>query len=598
MRTRSRIVTVTALAVMLLWAAPPPAQAQVMDQVPSDALVVLRIKNLDQANKKVAKFAKGLGLDQMDPRWADPLGALEQEAKVGKGVNRGGDLAVAFLDPDKFGGNPEQSIVVLVPVSDYKGFLGNFKDTADEGGVTRATPQEGGDEVFLAQWGKYAALSPNKAIVARKPSGGIKLQGAAAKESDAKDAIIYVNMKAVSPKLLPQLREGREQAMQQVVAALEAEDNARKFVPVAKAFVNQLLNLPERFLTDARSATIGLSLVDEGITSTVMAEFEPGSYLGKLAAGIKNTDGPLTAGLPDRRYFMVGGGAADPKTTAQLLTDVVDPITAELRKIEEARPFMAAIDAWKKAAASMTGQSFGWVAPQGRLGEESLIQQVQVLRGDAKTIHESMRQTLKAMSEVFKMIPPEAGGGAAVTFNIKPGGKSVAGVALDTYETKINLPEDNPGAAEAKQMMALIYGPAGQTGVMGAVDPKTFIAVQGGNEKLITDTVAAAKANDDKLANQAGVKMVSAQLPKSRAGVAYVNLEAIVNTGIQAGQQFGALPPNLRVKPNLPPIGMAIASEGSAIRIDGFVPNALIQGLMTAGLEAQRAFEGGGAPGL
>jgi hypothetical protein len=598
MRIRSRIVAVTALAAMLLWAAAPSAHAQVMDQVPSDALVVLKIKNLDQANKKIAKFAKGLGLDQMDPRWADPLGSLEQEAKLGKGVNRGGDLAFAFLDPDKFGGNPEQSIVVLVPVSDYKGFLGNFKDTADEGGVTKATPQEGDEDVYLSQWGKYAAISPNKDVVAKKPTGGIKLQGAAARESEAKDAIIYVNMKAVSPKLLPHLREGREQMIQEVVGGLEGDENARKFAPVARAVMNQLMNLPERILTDTRSATLGLSLVDEGITGTLMAEFEPGSYLGKLAGGIKNTDAPLTAGLPDRRYFVFGGGISDPKTTSQLLSDILDPITKELAQIEEVKPFMGALEAWKKATASMTGQSFGWVAPQGRLGEESLVQQVQVIRGDSRAIHDSMRQTVRAVTDLMKMIPNQPGGGEAVKFNLKQGGKTVGGVALDTFETKMNLPEDNPAADQVNQVMAMIYGPAGQTGVMGAVDAKTFVVIQGGNDKLISDAVAAAKGSDDRLSNQAGVKMVSAQLPKSRAGVVYVNVEAIVNTGIMAGQQFGALPNNLRVKPNLPPVGMAVASEGSAIRMDGFVPNALIQGLMATALEAQKQFEGGAGPGL
>jgi hypothetical protein len=209
-----------------------------------------------------------------------------------------------------------------------------------------------------------------------------------------------------------------------------------------------------------------------------------------------------------------------------------------------------------------------------------------------------MRQTLKAMSDLFKMMPPEAGGGGAMAFSLKQGGKTVGGVTLDTYESKMNLPDDNPGAAEAKQIMSMIYGPNGQSGVMGAVDAKTFISVQGGNEKLIADTVAAAKSGEDKLSSQAGVKMVSAQLPKSRAGVAYVNLEAVINAGIMAAQQFGMVPANLKVKPNLPPIGMTVASEGSAIRVDGFVPNALIQGLMSTALEAQKQFEGGGAPGL
>jgi hypothetical protein len=159
----------------------------------------------------------------------------------------------------------------------------------------------------------------------------------------------------------------------------------------------------------------------------------------------------------------------------QIFTDMIDPITAELAKIEEAKPFLGAIDAWKKAAGSLTGQSFGWVVPQGKLGEDSLVQQVQVMRGDSKAVHEGMRQFMRATNDLFKMMPAEAGGGGAMGFNLKQGGKTVAGVSLDTYETKMNLPDDNPGAAEAKQIMQMIYGPAGQTGVMGAVDAKTFV---------------------------------------------------------------------------------------------------------------------------
>src|SRR5688572_21815478 len=189
---------------------------------------------------------------------------------------------------------------------------------------------------------------------------------------------------------------------------------------------------------------------------------------------------------------------------------------------------MGALEAWKKATASMTGQSFGWVAPQGRLGEESLVQQVQVIRGDSRAIHDSMRQTVRAVTDLMKMIPNQPGGGEAVKFNLKQGGKTVGGVALDTFATKMNLPEDNPAADQVNQVMAMIYGPAGQTGVMGAVDAKTFVVIQGGNDKLISDAVAAAKGSEDRLSNQAGVKMVSTQLPKSRAGVVYVNVEAIV----------------------------------------------------------------------
>ena len=40
----------------------------------------------------------------------------------------------------------------------------------------------------------------------------------------------------------------------------------------------------------------------------------------------------------------------------------------------------------------------------------------------------------------------------------------------------------------------MVYGPFGQTGVMGEIDPKTVVMVQGGNDQLVSDAVAAAKA--------------------------------------------------------------------------------------------------------
>ena len=59
-----------------------------MDQVPGDAMVVFKVKNLDDASKKVAKWAKDLGLDQMDPVWGDPLGGLADKAHMPGGRER------------------------------------------------------------------------------------------------------------------------------------------------------------------------------------------------------------------------------------------------------------------------------------------------------------------------------------------------------------------------------------------------------------------------------------------------------------------------------------------------------------------------------
>ena len=94
-------------------------------------------------------------------------------------------------------------------MSDYKAFVGNFKDPKDDGGgVMKASPPDGGEDVYLAQWGNFAAVSPAKAVLAKKPTG-VKLQGAIAKEADAKDLIVYANMNAIRPLVLPQVKNGR-----------------------------------------------------------------------------------------------------------------------------------------------------------------------------------------------------------------------------------------------------------------------------------------------------------------------------------------------------------------------------------------------------
>jgi hypothetical protein len=484
-----------------------PARGQALDQVPGDALVVVQVKNLDQLSKKVAGFAKGLGLDQQMPELADPLTALAEKAKMTKGLNRGGDMAVALMDPDQFGGNAEQAVLMVVPTSDYKAFLTNFKAATDEGGgVSKVTPQDGPEDIFVANWGQYAAMSPNKAALAKKPTG-IKLTGFSAKEAEAKDVVMYANIKAVRGKVLPELRKNRDEMMAQIQKGLEGE-GAAKFVPLAKAAANQFLSVAEGFMTDAHSATVALNLTDGGIGLTAAADFDPTSYAGKMALTNKPATSSLLSGLPDRKYFFFAGGKSDPEQSGKMWADLLDPIIKELNAIPETAKFAKAMESMKKGNAATTGYTLGWVAPTGALGQESVLQQVAVLHGDSKVIQESQRDMMGAMNDLMKMMPQQgaAAQAGAMNFEYKPAARTVGGVQFDAFETKINFPEDDPAGQQAKQMLAFIYGPAGMTGVLGAVDAKTVVSVQGGDEKLIADAVTASKANADTLGAQAGVR--------------------------------------------------------------------------------------------
>lgn len=573
------------LALALMLGSAVRAEAQVLEQVPGDAIVVFKVKNLGGLNAKLAKWAKGLGLDVENPELADPLGALMAEAKMEKGIDRAGDLAIAYVDPASVGETEdEKSILLLVPTSDYAEFLKNFKSTAPDGGVTKATPQEG-EDVYVANWGKFAAMSPSKGLLGKKPTG-LKLEGASAKESDAKDAIVYANLKALRAKALPELKKGREQFLAKVEEGMKGGgEKAAKFVPLVKVVVGQYLSVAEQFLTDARGATVGFNVGDAGIATTVLADFEPESYLGKLATSNKNVADSMLAGLPNKKYFVYGGAINTPGVSEKVLGDLIDPIAAEVAKIPEAKGFVEVLEGFKKAQAATQSSTFGWLAPAGAMGAESLFQQIVLVKGDAKQVRDFNLKGLSALADLMKLLPGQEG--MSVKFDVQQGGKTVEGVPLDRFETKMVLDADNEQAAQFQQIMQMVYGPHGQTGVMGVVDPKTFLTVSGASDALISESVTAAKAGADVMGAGAGVRSVAAEMPKQRSAVFYIAVDTMVGTAVRYAKGFG-LPVNVKLAANLPPVGVTAGTEGSAIRLDVFVPQPLVQDMVRAGIEATK----------
>ncbi len=581
--------------VLLAFVTATQAQAQVLDQVPAEALVVLKVSSLSKLSAKVAKYAKGLGVDQMQPELSDPLGALEEQAHLSKGIDKAGDLAIAYFDPAASGAAEDDSFIVVIPTSDYQAFLTNFKKSEAQGELTQVTPEAGGKDVFVAHWGKYAAVSASKGLLGKKPTG-IKLAGVAAKESGSKDAIVYANVKQLRGILLPQLEKSRADILNQVTKSLEtAGDAAKPYAPVVKALVGQALNVAQSFLRDSNGATIGLLIGEDGILASVSSDFEADSYIGKMALGMKGTDASMLAGLPNRKYFMFGGSVNDTEVGEKVFKDLVGPIKDELAKVEQAKAFVPALDSMEKAVASTRGSAVGMVAPKGALGAESVLQQVQVTYGDAKALHASALATMEAVGSLYSAMPQQKD--MKMGFAVKRGAKTIGGVSFDTFETKMEIGDDNPQAAQIKQMMGFIYGPNGQSGVIGEASDKAVLTVAGGNEELIADSITSAKAGTDNLGDLPAVKGIAAQLPKMRTGAAYVDVGQFVTTAVGYAKGLG-LPIPVKIPQNLPPIGSTFGTEESSIRMDVYIPNTLVQGLVSAAMQAQQQMKNGPGGGL
>jgi len=573
------------------------ARGQVLDSVPGDALLVVKVTNLANVSAKVAKFANTLGLDQFEPKLADPLGAVQESSGVRAGLDPAGDLAIVMVDPAKNGLAEDDSVLVLIPITDYAAFLGNFKDAAnaEAAGVSKVTMPDSPKPGYVADWGKYAALSPAEVLVGKKPTG-VKVGGLSAKQLNEKDVVVYGNFKELKKLLTPELEKVRGQAIADIDKKMgaEAEDKAR-YAPLAKVVVNQLFSIASSFLRDVDGATFAVNLNDDGIAATLLADFEAGSYIGKQFSALKSTDDSLLTGLPAEKYLVLGGWSADPEIFGKLIDDILDPAVTELNALgEEGAPIVKFVEAFRKGIDVSEGQTIGLVAPTGQIGQAALIQAIILQHGEPKAINASMQEYVTSMEGMMSAL----GGGqpslTATTF--KPAAKTVDGVAFDEFKTAFNINPGTPEEQQALQFLNLLYGPNGATGYSAPVDDNTLLVVSGGDDAMLQSALAAAKAKDQSLAKGEGISLVARNLPLNRVGAFYIDLGEIGSTALNYAGQFG-IPINVQLPPGLPPIGVTLATEGPAARVDCFVPTTLIQSLVAAGMQAAMQFQGGGGGG-
>ena len=204
-----------------------------------------------------------------------------------------------------------------------------------------------------------------------------------------------------------------------------------------------------------------------------MAEFEPSSYIGSMAKNLKNSDKSMLAGLPAGKYLLFGGAVNDPATVAKVFDDFVSPITAELTKVggKESEAINKYVGALRKYMTATQGQAFGWVAPTGALGQEPIFQIVSIQSGDPATIKSSYQDMMSTQQELMTAFGAPADSMKVTT---TPNAKNIGGVSFDLTHTDMNLGQ-GPNAAQADNMMKMIYGPEGMNALTGVVGDKLVI---------------------------------------------------------------------------------------------------------------------------
>ena len=126
----SKVVRLAALGLMVVYGLVPSRAraADVMTEVPSDSLAVMKINHLQDTSTKLAALMQALGVTDFAPAMSDPLGALLNQSGLVNGLDKTGDVAVAWTSapwagithqgPGEAAAN-QPPLIVLIPVTDY-----------------------------------------------------------------------------------------------------------------------------------------------------------------------------------------------------------------------------------------------------------------------------------------------------------------------------------------------------------------------------------------------------------------------------------------------------------------------------------------------
>src|SRR4051812_3016989 len=158
MKVRVQRALVGMMAVVLAATGVARAQ-QVLEQVPDDAMMVIKIRDIGGTSVKIGKIMTDLGIAAMKPGLENPLTFMQKQSGITQGVRSDGDLAIVYRDPEKTTEDPDKSMLVLVPVSDFNAFVANFGGAKAEGDITEVKLPEGHGNGFVSHWGNFAAVS-------------------------------------------------------------------------------------------------------------------------------------------------------------------------------------------------------------------------------------------------------------------------------------------------------------------------------------------------------------------------------------------------------------------------------------------------------
>jgi len=566
-------------------AGPVAAQVAALDAASSDAAVVVAIPSLENASRKLAKLNDALELG--NPQMADALTFMKDTYGMREGLNESGAAMLVIPDAgalaeamkDGSGKRPEPAM--LMPVSDYGAFVGNFG--GDPGESITSLEMPGKRPAFARSIEGYAVLSPSREVVAAYEPGG---SGAAMLEKagqmnrqviEGGDAFALVNVEALGAALKPQIDQMMQVAESQMEARAESDPNFAANLPMAKAMLQVYGQVARQTLSDGSYMAAGLSIEEAGVNTSASASFKPDTYLAKAFAGAEeDASGEFLRRLPGGSYIAAAALNLRGVDVSRLVEDTMSALPQDAGPmVEMVRSFMPLM----KVTQGMAQVSY---PPQGNNVSQSLFGGVTLIEtSDPSSYREGIKAYVESLEGRTMPMGPAANGEGQqeLTFEVayRENDIEVDGTAVDLYEVSYTFPPE---------MMAQMGQFGGLMAMFGMQSQKGYVATKADHVVMTntTDTAMLRRALTS-VAGQEGLgshetmrQVRETHLTPQPAAEGYLSVNGVVETVNTVMAMFsGGQATPIEAPADLPPIAGSVSVENGSVMKRLHVPMRSIQ---------------------
>lgn len=539
--------TVTALMLLITSINAQAAMPNIYSMAPDGALAIIAVPSLNNVQTKIANIDKQLGLGL--PPLQNILPMLKMQLGMQQGIDDNGGILFAVTGMPA-PGEPEPPAVILVPVNNYKAFLGNF-NAEDNGGITEFVLQ--GKVAYAKSIPGYAVMGTSQPAVNAytKPAANNLNQvagpfGSASLERS--DIALYINMGKLGPMLSPMVQFGLMGMMQELEnAALPPEqlEMTKAVFKLYGAMLNAVMN-------DAQSMTIGFDVSDKGIGFSTTTQFKAGSSLGEAFAKAPAAKLKFDR-LPNRPYLILASS---------------DLSTLPIQKWANSAKQLMGNDAWStimKSSFDMMGKQstmqMAYYTPGANGPVTSFLTGVSVIPTDNPDAYiNDMQKMMTNLTDV-----PDS----MLTYNFKKNALELDGQQVHQYSMKTNFPPE-----VAAQMGPFLDMLGTQSGYI-AKSKSGIVTTVGADPTLLREALKTAEGGS-KLGNNEGVMNISKQLGPDRVTEMYINVGELGKMVLGFVRMFNPQI-NVQLPQNMDPIGVGVSAGHNGMATRAFIPMSIIK---------------------